>query len=127
MDHTARSDIAAVLCDQLVDRMDAREFGDGREHAGVGGIVPAHLQNDHGGGIFVPLPLCALNIDIIDRGMLLPYGVKDLIKVLGYMISSTTIRITSTMITQSYIPAPAAIPMHAELNSPAAVVSPVTC
>ena len=25
------------------------------------------------------------------------------------------------MITQSYIPAPAAIPMHAELNSPAAV------
>ena len=45
----------------------------------------------------------------------------------GYITSSTTIRITSTMITQSYIPAPAAIPMHAEVNRPAAVVSPVTC
>ena len=45
-------------------------------------IFPAHLQNDHGGGIFTAFALGALNIDIIDRGFLPPDGVQDIVKVL---------------------------------------------
>ena len=47
--------------------MHAGELGDGREHAGVRGIAPAHLQNDHGGGVFVALAPGALYVDVVDR------------------------------------------------------------